>query len=129
MKSFRFSQAVLDKKAQQKIESKVSQFGEIGAIITFTNASVYLTEQLFSGNIVLTGPSLAYHLFVNRGLTKKYIGELDISPETGEIIVSRLLRHFNSPTEQRSAAAVISEFNVFAIRTKEYLEKKDNVAM
>lgn len=74
---FDFSNINLVEKSKKILERNLNEEQEISAVLSFNEDSVYNRKaSSLEGVIVITGPVMAVHVFINRGMGRKYLGVL-----------------------------------------------------
>lgn len=78
MLNYLLKECKLSEKAFTKVLAELPLGVEVAACFNFTDNRVSLYDRKgteLEGLIVVTGPLLGIHAFINRGMTRKYIGE------------------------------------------------------
>lgn len=74
---FDFTNIHLVEKSKKILEKDLTEDALITAVLSFNEESVYnRNASSLDGLVVITGPILAVHVFINRGLGRKYLGVL-----------------------------------------------------
>lgn len=74
---FKFTECFLVKRSLDILKRDLPEESQIAAVLNFDdNYVLERKHDALDGVCVITGPILGFHIFINRGMTRKYIGEL-----------------------------------------------------